>query len=204
GGSAGTGGPRPGRGARSWPVGRTGHRPHSDVRPGDVRRSTAARAARQGHPRLDDPAGAAARRYREGDRPHRGFRRRRSPGAHLRMIYALTVAICAASLVLMLLAGYFAFRDRLINDLVLGLAALVFLGTLAQVVIGLVRVSAIEDGTEVATFISYLLSLPLIPLATTFLAIKEKTRWAMGSVAVGAFAVLVMTARLQQIWDLNV
>ncbi|NLX00490.1 MAG: hypothetical protein GXY39_12425 [Actinomycetales bacterium] len=120
------------------------------------------------------------------------------------MIYALTVAICAASLVLMLLAGYFAFRDRLINDLVLGLAALVFLGTLAQVVIGLVRVSAIEDGTEVATFISYLLSLPLIPLATTFLAIKEKTRWAMGSVAVGAFAVLVMTARLQQIWDLNV
>lgn len=119
------------------------------------------------------------------------------------MILALTIAICAASVVLMLLAGIYAYRDRLINDLILALAALVFLGTLAQVVIGLVRMSAIEGGSELATFVSYLLSLPFIPVITTFLAIKEKTKWAMGSVAVGAFAVLVMTARLQQIWNLH-
>lgn len=119
------------------------------------------------------------------------------------MIFVLTVAICAASLVLMLLSGVYAYRDHLINDLILGLAALVFLGTLAQVVIGLLRMSAIEGSSEVATFAAYLLTLPLIPVITTYLAIKEKTKWAMGSIAVGAFAVLVMTARLQQIWNLH-
>lgn len=119
------------------------------------------------------------------------------------MILALTVAVCAASVVLMVLAGIFAFRDRLINDLVLGIAALVFLGTAVQVVVGLVQMSAIEDGSELATFVSYLVTLPAIPLVTTFLAIKDKSRWAMGSVAVGAFAVLVMTIRLQQIWNIH-
>ncbi|MCA1783068.1 MAG: hypothetical protein ABR500_04170 [Dermatophilaceae bacterium] len=120
------------------------------------------------------------------------------------MIFALTVIVCAASLILMVLAGVYAYRDRLINDGLLAVAALVFLGTIVQLVIGLVRMSTISEGSEVATFAAYLISLPFIPLMTAYLAIKEKTRWAMGSIAVGAFAVLVMTARLQQIWDLNV
>ena len=120
------------------------------------------------------------------------------------MIFALTIVVCAASLVLMVLAGFYAYRDRLIDDLLLGFAAVVLLGTVVQLVIGLARMSSIDEGSELATFAAYLVSLPFIPLMTTFLAIKEKTRWAMGSIAVGAFAVLVMTARLQQIWDLNV
>ena len=40
-----------------------------------------------------------------------------------------------------------------------------------------------------------------VTIGTGFLALKEKTRWAMGAVAVGAFAVAVMTIRCQQIWD---
>lgn len=120
------------------------------------------------------------------------------------MILALTVVVCTASLVLMLLSGLYAARDRLIDDRLLAVSALVFLGTVVQLVLGLVRMSAIDEGSELATFVAYLVSLPFIPVMTTFLAIKEKTRWAMGSIAVGAFAVLVMTARLQQIWDLNV
>jgi hypothetical protein len=120
------------------------------------------------------------------------------------MILALTALVCAASLVLMLFAGVYAYRDRLIDDRLLAVAALVLLGTLVQLVIGLVRMSSIGDGSALATFAAYLISLPFIPLMTAYLAIKEKTRWAMGSIAVGAFAVLVMTARLQQIWDLNV
>lgn len=117
------------------------------------------------------------------------------------MILPLTVGVCAASVVLMVLAGLYAYRDRLINDLLLGVAALVLLGTLVQVVIGLARMAAIDDSSELATFVAYLVTLPAIPLITTFLAIKDKSRWAMGSVAVGAFAVLVMTIRLQQIWS---
>lgn len=120
------------------------------------------------------------------------------------MILALTGVVCAASLLLMVLSGIYAYRDRLIEDRLLAVSAVVFLGTVVQLVVGLLRMSAIEEGSELATFAAYLISLPFIPVMTTFLAIKEKTRWAMGSIAVGAFAVLVMTARLQQIWDLNV
>ena len=54
-----------------------------------------------------------------------------------------------------------------------------------------------------ATFAAYAITLPFVPPAALFLALKEKTRWAMGVVAVGAFAVAVMTARLQQIWNLR-
>jgi len=41
------------------------------------------------------------------------------------------------------------------------------------------------------------------PPAAIFLALTEKTRWSMGVAAVAAFAVAVMTARLQQIWNLG-
>jgi acetylornithine/succinyldiaminopimelate/putrescine aminotransferase len=60
---------------------------------------------------------------------------------------------------------------------------------------------AIGDGDERATFAAYLVTLVVVPIGTGFLALKEKTRWAMGAVAVGAFAVAVMTIRCQQIWD---
>lgn len=119
------------------------------------------------------------------------------------MILGLTVAVIAASLVLMVLAGVYAYRDRLINDGLLGLAALVFLLTVVQAGIALARMSQIGSDSELATFAAYAITLPFLPLATTFLAIKDKSRWAMGSIAVGAFAVLVMTARLQQIWNLH-
>ena len=117
------------------------------------------------------------------------------------MIVGLTILVCAASLILMVLAAGYAYRDRLINDLLLGVAVLVLLGTLVQAGVGLARMSAIDDESELATFVAYALTLPFVPLITTFLAIKDKSRWAMGSIAVGAFAVLVMTIRLQQIWN---
>lgn len=36
----------------------------------------------------------------------------------------------------------------------------------------------------------------------TLLAIREKTRWAMGVTVVAAFTVAVMTSRIAQIWNL--
>lgn len=117
------------------------------------------------------------------------------------MLPWLTTAIVTAAILALVLAGLYAWRDRLIDDWLLGILALVLLGTLAQAVIALVRVG--DLGEERATFLAYALTLPLIPPAVTYLAIKEKTRWAMGTVAVGVFAVAVMTARLQQIWGLH-
>lgn len=116
------------------------------------------------------------------------------------MIVPVTYAVVALSTVLFVLTLYYAVRDRLIDDKVLGIAALVELGLLIQLVAGLLGMGQIENGTEKATFAAYLVSLPVIPIGTVLLAIKEKSRWAMGSLAVGAFAVAVMTARCLQIW----
>lgn len=119
------------------------------------------------------------------------------------MLPALTYAVTGLSLVLMALAGWYAYRDRLIDDWLLGLAVLIELAILVQLIRGLTGLSHVSPDSEKATFAAYLITLPFIPFGTAFLAIKEKSRWAMAAIAVGAFAVAVMVIRLQQIWDLS-
>ena len=116
------------------------------------------------------------------------------------MIAPVTYAVVALATVLFVVAVFYAVRDRLIDDKILGIAAIVEVGLVVQLVTGLVGLGQIGDSTEKATFAAYLVSLPVIPLGTVLLAIKEKSRWAMGSLAVGAFAVAVMAARCLQIW----
>ena len=117
------------------------------------------------------------------------------------MLAPLAYGVVALSAVLCLVAVYYAFRDRLIDNLVVILSLLVEVGLVVQMGFGIAGVGRITDGAERATYIAYLVTLPLIPVGTAFLAIKEKSRWAMGSLAVGAFAVAVMSARLLQIWN---
>ncbi|MDF2092530.1 hypothetical protein P0Y31_09255 [Knoellia sp. 3-2P3] len=120
------------------------------------------------------------------------------------MLFPLTVAIYAVSAVLAVMAGWYAWRDRLIDDRLLLVAGLLELGLLVQAAVVLVTVGDVGGGgAEKATYAAYGLTLPFIPPAVALLAIKEKTRWAMGVIAAGAFAVAIMTGRLQQIWDLH-
>lgn len=112
----------------------------------------------------------------------------------------LTYVVIGLSVVLCVGAVWYAVRDRLIDDRILVVAGLVELGLLVLMVGGLLGLDHIDDAAEKATFVAYVVSLPVIPAGTAFLAIKEKSRWAMGSIAVGAFAVAVMSARLLQIW----
>ena len=119
------------------------------------------------------------------------------------MLLPLTYVLCGLSVLLLAAAGWYAARDRLLDDWLLGAVLLLEVGLLVQLVRGLVVMGEIGDAGERATFAAYLLTLPVVPLGTAFLALKEKTRWAMGAVAVGAFGIFVMVARLQQIWGLH-
>jgi hypothetical protein len=126
------------------------------------------------------------------------------PDSLARVLFPLTVAVYAASAALAVMAGWYAWRDRLIDDRLLLVAGLLELGLLVQAVVVLVTVGDVGGGgAEKATYAAYGLTLPFIPPAVALLAIKEKTRWAMGVIAAGAFAVAIMTGRLQQIWDLH-
>lgn len=120
------------------------------------------------------------------------------------MLYPLTVVVFVLAVALMLLAGTYAARNRLLDDRVLGAAALLEVALLAQLVVTVAHLGRVPGGSaEKATFAAYAITLPFVPPGAVFLALKEKTRWAMVVVAVGAFAAAVMTARLQQIWNLR-
>lgn len=119
------------------------------------------------------------------------------------MLLPLTQVLVAAALLLTVVAAGFALFNKVIGNVVLGLAALVELGVIVQLVRGLIGIPSLEGTEPKATFTAYLVTLPFVLAITVWSAIKDKTRWAMGSIAIGAFAVAVMTLRLQQIWDIN-
>jgi hypothetical protein len=118
------------------------------------------------------------------------------------VIEPLTYLVVGLACFLLVASLFYARKDRLIDDRLLAVAALVEVGLLVLLVLGLAGLGHITDSTEKATFAAYLVTLPLIPVGTSLLTIKEKSRWAMGSMAIGAFAVAVMVLRLQQIWNL--
>lgn len=118
------------------------------------------------------------------------------------MLYPLTVAVFVAAVALLALAAWYAARGRLLDDLLLLVTAVLEVGVVAQTVVAMSHLGSVRGGAaERATFAAYALTLPFVPPAAAFLALKEKTRWSMVVVAVGAFAAAVMTARLQQIWN---
>lgn len=119
------------------------------------------------------------------------------------MLLPLTQGLVAAAMLLAVVACAYAMFDKLINDWLLGLAALVELGVVVQLVRGLVGIGDLDTGERKATFAAYLVTLPFVLALTLWGAIKDKTRWAMFAIAVGAFSVAVMTLRLQQIWDIH-
>lgn len=120
------------------------------------------------------------------------------------MLLPLTVAILVACAVLLLLAGHRLWRDRLIDDPVILVSAVIELALLVQLVIGLAQSGAIQDGAERATYIAYLFTVLVVLPVTVFIAIKERSRWAMGVVLGGAVVVAILVARILQIWQLNV
>ncbi|EAP98603.1 hypothetical protein JNB_00505 [Janibacter sp. HTCC2649] len=119
------------------------------------------------------------------------------------MLLPLTQVLVAAAFLLTVVAAGYALFDRLIGNVVLGLAAIVEVGVLVQLVRGLFGIASLEGTEPKATFTAYLVTLPFVLAITVWSAIKDKTRWAMASIAVGAFAVAVMSLRLQQIWGLH-
>ncbi|MGE9809038.1 hypothetical protein [Janibacter sp. G1551] len=117
------------------------------------------------------------------------------------MLAPLTTLLVIGLVALALVAGWYTLRDRLLDDRLLLVAAIVEVALLVQAVIAVVRVGDIGDSAEGATFVAYAITLPFILPAVLWVALKEKTRWSMAVVVGGAAAVGVMVGRLDQIWS---
>ena len=104
------------------------------------------------------------------------------------MFVPLTVAIVVLATVLFVAAVYYAIRDKLVDDRLLAVAALLELGLVVQLVVGLVGLGHIEDSTERATFVAYLVSLPLIPISTNGYLIVRDPKVKLGFEVQSGFA----------------
>lgn len=119
------------------------------------------------------------------------------------MLVPLTTFVMIAVGVLGVISlGYLAI-NRLVDDALLLVTAVVELGLVVLAVVTAIVQRQVTGTGEGATMLAYALTLPILPPIVVFIALKEKTRWAMGVVIAGAFTVGVMTYRILQIWQTN-
>jgi hypothetical protein len=90
----------------------------------------------------------------------------------------------------------------------IGLAHLVGAGVLelvlvVQAVVAGIALAGGHRPAELATFVAYLGSVVLLPVAGVLWARTEPTRWAGTVLAVAAAAVAVMVWRLLQLWEVT-
>jgi TRAP-type uncharacterized transport system fused permease subunit len=112
----------------------------------------------------------------------------------------LALAIYLTCLALVVAGGVAAARNRTTGRVALGIAVAVELVVLAQVVVAAVRLLAGTRPHEQATFIGYLAGVVVVLPVAVGWSLAERTRWNGVVLAVGAFTVAIMTARLQMMW----
>lgn len=117
----------------------------------------------------------------------------------------MTPVVAYGVALLSLAAGGYALwhvlRDRALgNPLFYAVAAveIVLLAVLVGAVVALLRTERDVDGV---LFVSYLLTVAVIPPAATLWGIAEKSRWGTGVVAVAMVTVAALMARILGIWE---
>lgn len=119
------------------------------------------------------------------------------------MLVPLTTVVIVAVAVLGAQALLYLVLDRLVDDAMLLVTAIVEVGLVVLAVATAVVHGQVGGTGQGATMLAYALTLPILPPVVVLVALKEKTRWAMGVVIAGAFTVGVMAYRIIQIWDLH-
>ncbi len=116
------------------------------------------------------------------------------------MLAWLTVVVLVAAAAFGLTAAYYALRQRVVDDRLLLVLAILEVALLVQVVIGIVQGATTRD-YEKPVFFAYLLTVPVVAPVAAFLALKEKSRSSMVVVVGSALVVGILVGRLNQIWS---
>jgi hypothetical protein len=110
---------------------------------------------------------------------------------------ALTALVVVVALWLVVLIA----RDRQPDDWVYGTLALLEIGLVAQLVIGLVRLGGDHEGVNVAAYVGYLVgSLVILPAGFVW-SVGERSRAGTGVLLVAVAVIPVLFLRIHQLWS---
>ncbi|MEO6510292.1 MAG: hypothetical protein ABIO16_04815 [Nocardioides sp.] len=113
----------------------------------------------------------------------------------------LRVVLTALSLLVALVALVYVVRDRSADPFLIGLVAVLWLGTIAQLVYGIAQLPDAEDDVNKVVFVLYLLGLVATPPAAGLWARGEPGRAGNGVVVVAALLVPFLLLRLDTLWS---
>ncbi|YAL84175.1 hypothetical protein ACMYYO_05010 [Dermacoccaceae bacterium W4C1] len=114
----------------------------------------------------------------------------------------LTIALCAALVLLAVLAVIATVRGRQVDNATFWVTAVVEVLMIAQLIAGIALRNDAPHGMSSALWLSYLGAMVFVPPAAFLWAIADReTPWGTGVLAVAALSMLVMMARLVQIWN---
>lgn len=110
--------------------------------------------------------------------------------------------LSAVALVCAFVPAGFGVAKRQPHLVGLAALALVELGLLVLLVVSIVlaATSSIKPGVSLAEYFIYLAVAMLVPVLAVFWALVERVFWSNYVLAVGAFTVFVMVARMHVIW----
>jgi hypothetical protein len=114
-------------------------------------------------------------------------------------VTGLQIVLTALAAVIALWLVVLIVRGREPDDWVYGALALLELGLLAQLVIGLVQLGGEHAGVNVAAYVGYLVgSLVILPVAFAW-SVGERSRAGTGVLLVGVVVIPVLFLRLHQL-----
>lgn len=112
----------------------------------------------------------------------------------------LQLVVTAIALAVAALALTYVIRNRRADRVLLGAIALLWLGTLVQLVYGIVQLPEADDDVHDVVFVLYLLGLAAVPPAAAWWARGEPSRAGSGVVVVAGLLVPVLLIRLNTLW----
>jgi hypothetical protein len=116
------------------------------------------------------------------------------------MSTTVTIVVAALTAVTLVWSLVLLVANRSMTDSLFWALSVVEVALLAQSIAGFVALAVTARRVDGVTFGAYLVTIILVLPAATLWGISDKTRWGTGVLAVGCFTVIVLLARLVQIW----